>query len=279
MTMHCGRSRRLLWPDDGPKVVGPETEEAQAHLEACERCRRFLDDMRAVAERMHALAPRPQAPPSVRERLFTAIARERAALPPPPSRSRRVQRRAAVVAAAAFAFLGVALWLTGRQGGPAASRTPIAAIAEDHARALHDQSIHTSDTDAVRDWLASRIPFAVRVPEIPDASLEGARLCLLNGKRGAVLRYRVDDRLVSYFIMPAERTDGALPDAAAFRHEAEAGYRVVAWREAGLIHALVGDLPRERLDTLARFCAHRTAALRADERPLLTYVSRIPIRP
>lgn len=139
--------------------------------------------------------------------------------------------------------------------------------------AVHDQSIRTSDVNTVRDWLVARLPFAVHIPQIPDALLEGARLCLLDGRRGAVLRYRLDGRVVSYYLMPAGRADGAVLDPAAFRHEAEVGYRVVAWREAGLIHALVGDLPRERLNALARFCAHRTAALGLDERRRLSYGS------
>lgn len=276
MTMQCGKARRLLWPDDGPKVVGPGLEEAQAHLEACTECQRFLDDMRAIGERVRALAPRPKAPAAVRERLFTALARERAALPPPPGRSRGAFKRGAtVVAAAALVLLSALPWWTSRQGGPPASRTPMAAIVEDHARALLDESIHTGDANAIEDWLAARIPFSVRIPEIPNAALEGARLCLLDGKRGAVLHFRIDNRPVSYYIMPADRNDTSPPDPAAFRHEAEAGYRVVAWRDAGLIHALVGDLPRERLSALAHFCAHGESALRANGQSLLTLGSGV----
>jgi hypothetical protein len=274
MTMRCGRARRLLWPDDGPRVMSPEIEEAQAHREVCESCRRFLTDMPIIADQVRILAPRPEAPPAVRERLFTVLARERAHLPPPRRPWRRTRRAVMIVAAVLVA--GATLWATQQDTADSAWRTPVAAIAEDHVRALHEQSITTSDADAVRRWLAIRVPFAIDVPVIPDATLEGARLCLLNGRRGAVLRYRVDGQPVSYYIMPSGSDGRAAPDPAAFRHDAEAGYRVVTWRDQGLVHALVGDLPQERLSTMARVCAHRTeVGLRIDEGPLLAHIPRM----
>ena len=40
-----------------------------------------------------------------------------------------------------------------------------------------------------------------------------------------------------------------------------AGYRVVAWREPGLMHALVGNLPEATLVALARLCIQKATAL------------------
>ncbi len=97
-------------------------------------------------------------------------------------------------------------------------------------------------------------------PHPHGGALRGGRLCLLGGRRGTVVRFRVDGESVSYYVM-AEGTGGAERlDAAAFREETDAGYNVVAWRRGGLIHALVGALPRERLTILARIYREQLAA-------------------
>ncbi|MGQ0539837.1 MAG: hypothetical protein ACT4R6_12885, partial [Gemmatimonadaceae bacterium] len=65
----CGRVRHVLWPAAGPRSVTPVIVEAQAHLERCAQCRAFLEDMQAVANAVHAAAPREEAPAEVRSRL------------------------------------------------------------------------------------------------------------------------------------------------------------------------------------------------------------------
>jgi hypothetical protein len=81
-----------------------------------------------------------------------------------------------------------------------------------------------------------------------------------------VLWYRVDGHLLSYYVMPGERHTGSDPAEGVFRHGVEAGYRVVAWWADGLFHALVGNLPDDRLRRLARGCMPRVAdATQADD--------------
>lgn len=273
-TIRCGRARRLLWPDEALRVLDPELEEARAHLEECEACERFIADMRRARERVRVLAPRPEAPPEVRERLFTALARERAALPPAPAKRSspfgRPGRRGAAIAAAVLGLLATMLVVAVRREDPSLAGVPIAAITEDHIRALQDQAIRTSATDSLSAWLAARVAFAVNVPEIPDVPLEGGRLCLLDGRRSAVLRYRVDGRPVSYYMIPAGLGEEPAADPGRFVHEAEAGYRIVTWRAAGLVHALVGDVPRDRLTEVARSCVQKavTTSGQEENRPL-----------
>lgn len=270
MKIDCGRARRLLWPDAGPRAVSPEVEAARRHLDGCEACRAFLDEMVETAEMVGRGAARPAAPGPVRERLFAALARERARVPRAASGAagerklgeggRGTRGPAGWWAAGILAGLlavGAGLAVAGGEGG---SVYDLGRVAEDHMRALYQEAVETDDPEAAERWLAARVPFAVRVPDLPDARLEGARLCFLDGRRRAVVRYRVSGRPVSYYVMADDRTRGGPPDATRFLEEAEAGYNVVAWRNRGLVHALVGDLPRERLGELARVCAEKLAA-------------------
>lgn len=259
MTMRCGRARRLLWPEDDLHLSRPDLETAEMHVATCERCQRFQQQMREFPQLLNATIGPAPAPPEARERLFTALARERAHVEPPVRGASSRRRAAAAVAAVLVITAAIAgLWTT-QSGSVAAPQVAgIMAVAEDHMRALHEESIASTDPTVLARWLRERVAFAVHVPEVEGATLSGARLCYVNGERGAVLQYVVDGRLVSYYVMPGAE-DGTAP-ASRFESEAKAGYTVVAWRRAGLTYALVGDLPRERLMALSRRCAEQVAA-------------------
>jgi anti-sigma factor RsiW len=135
----------------------------------------------------------------------------------------------------------------------------MSAIVEDHAQGLHHESLTTSDQRAARQWLTTRIAFVVQVPDVSGLVLERAEVCLLNGRRACLLRYRVDGQVVSYYsyeLVPDQRlTESA--GSVTFHQQERAGYRVVAWEEAGVLRALVADLPADRLLDLARACHAR----------------------
>lgn len=273
MSMRCGSARRPLWPDQGPRLTTPETVAAQQHLEACPACRRFITEMTIAAEQVREYAPRRTAPQAVRERLFTTLARRRASLPAARRNGLR-SRLGIIVAVMVTIAVGITGWAR-RFTGESTTWAAIATLAEDHVRALQDESIATSDPAVIRRWIAARVSFAVRVPEMPGAALEGARLCLLNGQRGAVLRFRVDGRVISYYVMREGGSADTPVPAERFLHGAEAGYEVVTWRAAGLTYALVGDLPRERLSALARACTHQAhTGFRDDAQSPLAYIPR-----
>lgn len=260
--MRCGAARRLLWPGSGPQSVTAAVEEAEAHLGTCEACRRFLADQVELAEEIRRLAPRVEAPAAVRERVFGTLARERARGPV----TRRYTASAITLMLVALALLAVSVWVMRSAPAEIAWHQQLVAVAEDHVRTVHEDSIASSDAEAVERWLNDRVPFAVHIPMIPDATFEGARLCYMEGRRGAVLRYRVEGLEVSYYIMPAGSLTLPPPAPERFLRGAERGYEVIAWHDAGLIHALVGNLPETRLLELARFCVERSTARRSLER-------------
>lgn len=252
--MRCGRARRLLWPGSGPQAVSEAVTEAEAHLRTCDACRRFLADQTEWAAEIERAAPKPIARAAVRERVFERLARARVHQP---AARRQVGIRSAAVGLMVAVILAIGVWVMRSEPADRAWRQQVVAVAEDHVRSTHEESIASTDAGAVREWLSGRVPFAVHIPMIPGAAFEGARLCYLDGRRGAVLRYQVDGREVSYYIMPGGPSN--LPPATRdrFLHGAESGYQVVAWHDAGLIHALVGNLPEARLVELARVCIDR----------------------
>lgn len=260
--MTCGEARRLAWPDGAPRAVNDAVAAAEAHVAGCAACRAFVADMQAVAHRISTAAPRPSAPLETRERLFAALARARATR----ERDRATRWSAVRLAAAGVAAVLVLAAVVWRLPSPTgAAPDPVALLAEDHRRSLGTDDIASGDTAAVARWLAPRVGFAVRVPTFAGGRLAGARLSDIDGRRGAVLVYRVDGREVSYYMLPRGAVAEPPPAASPVVHTATwAGFGVASWREPGLVHVLVADLPTARLQGLAHECIRQMARSRGD---------------
>jgi anti-sigma factor RsiW len=255
VSMSCGRARRLLWPDAGPREATADIVGAREHASECEACGAFLQDIQRIAERIGRTAPRPTASAEVRDRLFKAIARARTASAAP-ARSPWVRRP--VIASAAgllLAALGLLGYLTARGALPA-SRDAIGSIVEDRLRSQKSAGLVSSDSLQVAGWLAERLPFAVQVPLFPEARLTGARLLVENQKSGAVMEYMTQGRLLTYYVLPGGGAGLPRQVQVASRD----GYRVASWHDGGLTHALVATLPGARLIEYARYCIHQMMA-------------------
>jgi anti-sigma factor RsiW len=248
--------RRLLWPESDSGASAAEIARARAHVVECESCRRFMDEMHSLARDLRALGSGESAPPEVRERVRARVADARTAHRPQIAG----RRRAALWLVTAASVAGLA-FLYARVGVETPGTQVIGAVVEDHLRALHQQAIESSEPAAVERWLVEHVSLAVRVPVLPEARLEGARVCHLNGARGTVIRYHVDGKPVSYYIMTESPGARGRSEDDTFHVEAQAGYNVIAWRQDGLLHALVGDLPRAKLARLAQMCTGRHAVL------------------
>jgi anti-sigma factor RsiW len=227
--------------------------EAHEHLTGCAACQQFVRDMRALGDAVRRVAPREQAPAEVRDGLFTAIARARAGT----SASRRLPVPAWPLIAAAVVLFALGGAFTVDRLVRGASIDPIPLLVEDHARALSDAQIVSADPTAITRWLAGQVHFAMYVPALPGARFRGARLCILDGRRGAVVEYEVNGVAVSYFVVPVETDAMDAAGPAQFDRAARAGYRVVSWREPGLLHVMVGNLSDSRLATLAKACVEQ----------------------
>lgn len=263
MTMTCGRARRLLWPDSGPREATAELVAACDHVSRCPQCRGFLDDMRQVQERIRDAIPRPEAPVEVRDRLFKALARARTE-----DRGRGAPLRPwrwRWAAALAVVLVAGVIWLglhVGRDRTPSAD-DPLRAVAEDHLRSQGNTGLTSSDSMEVARWLAERLPFAIDVPIFPDSELKGARLLLVNRTSGAAVDYTIGGRALSYYVLPASADARAAPTRNV-RLEPRAGYQIAVWDDAGLTHALVASLPGSKLVQLAHYCIEQmTAAVAA----------------
>jgi anti-sigma factor RsiW len=245
MSSTCGAVRRELLSVTGPRDHDASLAEAQAHVEQCASCRRFLTDMHAIRDATRAAAGGDTAPAEVRERLFASIATART-----DTTRKKVVRAAQLSIAAAAVVAAIAVFDIGRSREVPSEF--VSAITQEHATAVSGDRHESSDAEELQRWLAARLPFAVFVPVLEEAQLIGARISLTPRGRGAVVEYAVGSEAVSYFILPSQ--SGGMPEPGRFRHAHAAGYRAVMWSEMGLMHAMVGALPQPTLERLARDC-------------------------
>jgi len=255
MSASCGRARRFLWPDAGPRPADEETLAARRHADTCSECRTFFAQMQAAKTAVRATATSDVTPLELREEIYASLAV-----------ARQVRRsrwsgwawwNGPLLAAAVAVVLLLGAVLILRTDSPMGAL--VSDIAAEHAKAVGGDRVSSSDPGEVERWLAARVAFAVHVPVFTSARLTGARIGLTEEGRGAVVEYVVGDRSLSYFVLPSP--SDAPPTRAGLTHATESGYRIVVWRDTGLVHALVGALSHEQLDRLAKECIEQALRL------------------
>jgi anti-sigma factor RsiW len=116
--------------------------------------------------------------------------------PPVPSRSRRAPLAFALATLAAAAALLLALphglddWMARPRG---LNDALAAEVEQHHFRAFAGASpceFSSADPEKVRAWLDRAVGYDVEVPQVPGATLLGARRCKLHGVPTAALLYR-----------------------------------------------------------------------------------------
>lgn len=251
--MDCERARAGLWPPEQPKLVGEEVAAARAHVDACPSCASYFAQDRALLD-LYDRARRQPAPARVRERVFDALSRARW------TRSERRTRRTGRLAAAAgvvlFAVTIVTLQLRLGTAAPRAAATQM--FVEDYLRrAVGEDHIDTDDAEEVQRFLQRELGVRL-MPLQPDGLvLARVEICLLDGRRGAMIVYRRDGAEVSHYIVPRADAHPRPPELSSY--PASSGgdeMPIVTWATPRLEHALVGSIAESRLLEIARTATH-----------------------
>ena len=231
------------------EVQGSETTDIEDHLTGCPECRREVsvqEGLKAAVRRAGpALAP-VELRESVREKLRDAEG--------PPGRWDSFLRNPAGVGLAAAA-VGAAVWFLA--GGLTHSVVPRSPLLEDGiSLALHGRQLPLdytgSDASAVQDWLEKRLPFAARVPRLPNGSLQGVRLSHLHSHPAALVAYdlpRTGSRVSLVIVDDPE--EASLPGTARQVADRQVwlsrsrGYNVVSWKTNEIVYQLISDLDEQ----------------------------------
>ncbi|GMR12285.1 MAG: hypothetical protein BMS9Abin29_0474 [Gemmatimonadota bacterium] len=262
MAMTCSTARETLWPPEKLRLAGEGVLLARKHVDDCADCREYFRQDRRLLDAYHRLREE-RAPRRVRERVFDSLARERAG-----SLARELNQDARtgpgslslprwmVAAAASLVLLSAlgttAMWVNRLSAGAEAGEL----FVDDYLRrAVGQDNILTSDPDQISRFLVKELGFLITPMQVEGLRLAGAEVCFLDGRRGAMIRYQQNGREVTHYLIPREgveerapRQSGILPGG----FEGRAAPSVITWATPSIEHALVGEVPAERLMRIAR---------------------------
>lgn len=258
--MDCKDARAKLWPPDQPRLAKKDVLEAREHIDGCPGCREYFDQDRILLDAYGRLGEG-RAPLPVREKVFDALAQARweelRGVPPTRSAPRATpgwMKRSGwgVLLAAAIALMMFGLPDSGPEGnGLGRIADEGAVFVEDYLRrAVGQDHIVTSDPDEVERFLARELGMKLDPIRVEGLELESAEICLLEGRRGAMIVYKKDGRVVAHYMVPRE---GTVPrEPAVTRSEVPGEMPVVTWSSPAVEQALVGELSPEMLLRIAR---------------------------
>ena len=118
-------------------------------------------------------------------------------------------------------------------------------------RAVGQDHITTSDPDEIARFLARELGIQLLPMQVPGLELEGAEICLLEGRRGAMIVYKQHGAAISHYVVPREGAQPREPALSMDCCEQTSGMPVVTWATRQLEQALVGEISPEQLLRLA----------------------------
>ncbi len=250
--MNCSEARHALWPPERPRLAEAEVLEARKHVQGCIACESYFVQDRALLD-AYDRASQERAPQILRERVFDALARERSRGLGIPLTD-RVRRRWLVGAVASVVGLLAGGFAMSLVNAPA-SLDSGGLFAEDYLRrAVAEERIVSSDAAEISRFLTRELGRPIRPLQIAGLRCTSAEICLIEGRRGAMIQYVEDGKEISHYLIPREGTRRRDPEpASAWSISSGAGGpALITFATPEIEQALVGEVSEARLMELAR---------------------------
>lgn len=251
--MDCQEARKGMWPPERPRLVGQAEEDARRHIEDCAECAAYFHQDRVLLAAYDRIRQEP-APLEVRERVFDALAharwegKGRRASGELPTLGWRRYTPWMLAVAASLVAISVG---TFDPGAPGVAEGPEMFVEDYLRRAVGQDHIETSDPVEVRHFLERELGVQVRPIDYAGWELERAEICLLEGRRGAMIVYKKDGAAISHYMVPREATPGRDPALSRSGESDGSDMPVVTWSTPNIEQALVGEIAPDQLLRLA----------------------------
>lgn len=180
--------RLSAWHDG--EATAEESAGLEFHLVSCEFCALAAVRFGAITRQLRALG----------EARDTKDAAARARISQAFSPSRRWKTRAKMAGALAVALAMMIGWLSWPFG---INQALAADLERNHLKSFSRArpcDFESSEAQVVQRWVASAVGYPVQVPEVPGATLLGARRCRVKGVLTAALLYRKDGQALTLFV-------------------------------------------------------------------------------
>jgi putative zinc finger protein len=238
--MTCIELETFIYPYLDGEFDAHEQLEFERHLAGCPACAQkmhseigFLGMMRRTSQVAAAKAPE-----SLRENIQVGLHRER--------------QRAAMTSwfklSAAAAVLVAASGTYYYYRPVSISRGVfIEDAARRHAKAL-PMEIQQNSPELFEAWFAGKLNHRVAVPQLPNATVAGARLSNVHDKEAAYISYNAvsypgsPPRRIGLFVFDDTKGEVAASPLPSLELDSSHGYNVALWRDRDIVYELVTDL-------------------------------------
>jgi anti-sigma factor RsiW len=258
--MDCQDVRLRLLAYQRGQLDPAASDGVRVHLAACAGCAHEEAAERALTEALEARLPQHGAPVGLKRRLAAQWPSWPASAPIARRRWRRPLVAASAVAAALLIALPLALLLD--RGSPSGEASMVAEAVNDHLRVLasqHPLDIESRGMHEVKPWFEGRLDFAPVLAFQGDEEfpLRGGAIGYFLGRKAAVLVFHRRLHQITLIVFPAEGLPWPTADPEPLgggkgAHTRSArGFTVILWRRGELGYALVSDVDRGELTSLA----------------------------
>ena len=250
--MNCSEARHVLWPPEQPRLAEAKVLEAREHVHGCPSCESYFAQDRSLLD-AYERAGRERAPQALRERVFDALALERSRSVVEEPATPGVSRRWMLTAAASVVGLLAGGFVVSLKGTSDALNDG-GLFAEDYLRrAVAQERINSSDPGEVGRFLTRELGRPIQPLHVVGLRLTSAEICLIEGRRGAMIKYVQDGRDISHYLIPRDGTPRRDPEpASAWSSVADGGPALITWATPEIEQALVGEVSVDHLMELAR---------------------------
>jgi anti-sigma factor RsiW len=238
-----------------------EQIEIERHLAECGRCARRVHQEAAFHEALRKKTrelltdPALRAPEALRHSIQARLrqAQHRAML----RGWIRASAAAVVIAAAGGAYVYIR---------PGTRERFIEEAALRHAKALPFE-IQRVLPEHYEAWFEGKLDHRVRVPQLPNATVAGARLTNVRDKSAAYIGYNASDsstsqRRIGLFVFRDEKNEVEATSLPGVEVDPSHGYNVAVWRDRELVYELVSDLDEADIRQMVS-AAHASSRMRA----------------
>jgi len=160
-------------------------------------------------------------------------------------------RRQAIAAVLVILAASAGVVMLGRPAGTDITNAP---FVEDYLRrAVGQDRLDTSDAAEVSRFVMRELGVMITPAQFAGVALSAVEVCLLDGRRGAMIKYGFEGREISHYVVPKSDSERRAPALSEYQDRSEPhGPSVITWSSGRVEQALVGDFPAERLLAFAR---------------------------
>jgi anti-sigma factor RsiW len=237
--MNCAELEQFLYPYLDDEFGPQERLDVDTHLAQCAACSARVHEEAQFVEAVKAASPAlaQAAPDELREKIRGGFRRERRRV----VQNRFLQMSAAAVVVAA---LGGAVW---QQQRNAPRKKYLAAAALRHAKG-HPMEVTQLPRESVEAWFGGKLDHHIRVPQLSNVQLTGARLSNVEEKQAAYIRYDAPTssggvpRPIGLFVFDDASRDVRAEPLPQLELDSANGYNIAVWRDGEIVYELVSDL-------------------------------------